>query len=804
MKENDTLSHQEDISIKDQIRQYLRYWPWFFLSLIICISLAYLKLRYSTYSYVSEATILIKDDKNASLSEIAIFEDLGLTGSALNKSQFENEIELLRSRRLLTGVVENLKSNIRYFKEGSIKTSELYENTPFILKVLDSSKSISGNLLVKILSDTTFEIKEGKEEEVSTHTFGKAFTINSNKIILQRINTNENLGSESEGNYIVSITSVEDVVNSLRRNIQIQSVSKNSSILKLTLVTPQKRKAEATLNELIDAYNKDAIDDRNLVSKNTADFIVNRLDIITKELDTVESDKVLFKEKNNLTDIRAEGQLFLENASELNKKQIALATQRELLRSMSEYLKTSSDFSLLPSNLGVESSSIIQAVEEYNGLILRRQRLLQSSTEANPVVVEISSQIDQLKSNVEENLNTVILALEIEDRDLRKQQSKIGGKISQIPSIAKSSRDIERQQTIKESLYLYLLQKREETAISLAVTTPKAKIVDRAYSAKNPVSPRPKIIYLAALVVGLLIPFAIVFLKLLFDTKIHNRVDVEKEVPILPILGEIPSIDDKESDVIKDNDRSVLAESFRILRTNLGYFIKGKQNGNVLFVTSTIKGEGKTFVSYNLAITLASTGKSVILIGGDIRNPQIHRYIDKNEWTIGLSEYLFDSSVEIKSITNTIEIESATNDTTNTTDKQQSFDVILSGRIPPNPAELLMSDRFEKIIDEVKEKYDYVIVDTAPTLLVTDTLLISQLADATVYVCRAEYTDKKLLQYPKELYEEGKIKNLAFAINGIKLTNFGYGSKYGYGYGYGQEQPSVFTRLKRSLLFKKS
>jgi capsular exopolysaccharide synthesis family protein len=336
------------------------------------------------------------------------------------------------------------------------------------------------------------------------------------------------------------------------------------------------------------------------------------------------------------------------------------------------------------------------------------------------------------------------------------------------------------------------LQKREETAISLAVTTPKAKIVDNAYSGKNPVSPRPKIIYLAAFIVGLIIPFGIVFLKLLFDTKIHNRVDLEKEVPMLPILGEIPSVDDKDSEVIQNNDRSVLAEAFRILRTNLGYFIKSKQNGNVIFVTSTIQGEGKTFVAYNLAITLRSTGKSVLLIGADIRNPQIHRYIDKNEWTIGLSEYLFDSSVEVASITNRAETEG------------QDFDVILSGRIPPNPAELLMSDRFEKIIDEVKGQYDYVIVDTAPTLLVTDTLLISQLADTTVYVCRAEYTDKKLLEYPKELYQEGKIKNIAFVINGIKITNFGYGSKYGYGYGYGQEKPTVFTRLKRVMGLTKS
>lgn len=459
---------------------------------------------------------------------------------------------------------------------------------------------------------------------------------------------------------------------------------------------------------------------------------------------------------------------------------------------MSDYLNSSDDFTLLPSNLGIENPNVAQSINQYNDLIIRRQRLLNSSTEENPVVIELSNQINQYKLNVKENLRTVTLALNLEEKDLRKQFNKINGKISQIPSIAKSSRDIERQQSIKESLYLYLLQKREETAISLAVTTPKAKIVDKSYTAKQPVSPRPKIVYLSALLIGLIIPFGIIFLKIFFDTKIHNRVDLEKEVPTLPILGEIPVVDSKDSEIIKNNDRSVLAEAFRILRTNLDYFIKKKQNGNVIFVTSTIKGEGKTFVAYNLAISLTSTRKSVLLIGADIRNPQIHRYIDENEWKIGLSEYLFDSSVDLNSITNKVNMDG------------QNFDVILSGRIPPNPAELLMSERFENIIEEVKNKYDYVIVDTAPTLLVTDTLLISQLADTTVYVSRAEYTDKKLLQYPKELYEEGKLKNIAFAINGIKLTNFGYGSKYGYGYGYGQEKPSLFTRLKRVFKLKKS
>ena len=793
MKENN-LKSQEDFSIKDQFQQYLRYWPWFILSLIFFITFAWLHLRYSSYNYVSEATILIKDDKNSSLSEIAIFEDLGLTGGALNKSQFENEIEILKSKKLLKKVTEKLKLNISYYKEGNIKTSELYEDRPFTLKVLDDEKTTRfRKFYIKIKSSTEFEIKLSEDGEIQVQKFGEKFQVNEVNYTLvplpQKINDSSGI---DENFHIVSISSIDNAIIKLRIALKVDQVSKNSSILKLSLVSAQQNKAEAILNELIREYNDDAIYDRNLVSKNTAEFIDNRLAIITKELDSVETDKVSFKEDNRVTDIKAEGQLFLESVSKLNQQQVVISTQIELANSMIDYINATDNNDLLPSNLGIQNTGIENSIRDFNELVLSRKQLLESSTEQNPVVVEITNQIENLRLNTRESLNRLKQSLSIENKDLIRQQNKVGGKISSIPSIAKSARDIERQQTIKESLYLYLLQKREETAISLAVTTPKAKIVDSAYTSNFPISPKPDVIYLAAFILGLSLPFGIVFVKKIFDTKIHNRVDLEREVPGLPILGEIPVIDTKESEVIKDNDRSVLAESFRILRTNLGYFLKNKDGGKVIFVTSTIKGEGKTFVAYNLAQTLISTGKSVLLIGGDIRNPQIHRYIDKKELTIGLSEYLYDHSVEIKTIKNTIK------------EGNREFDVVLSGSIPPNPAELLMNDRFEKLIEEVKNSYDYIVVDTAPTLLVTDTLLISQLADITVYVCRAEYTDKKLLQYPKELYEEGKIKNLAFAINGIKITNFGYGSKYGYGYGYGQEKPTVYARLKRVMGLTKS
>lgn len=794
MSELKTSIKEEDFNLKELIAPYVRFLPWFILSALVFLSLAFLYIRYSTYVYQSEATILIKDTNNGSLSELAAFEDLGLGGAGLSKSDFENEIEILKSKRLISEVVRDLNLNVKYYREGNVKSSEVFLETPCTVTVVslkDSSPYFLKSLYIKPISVKEFIIKDSEDAQESTYSFGDILNLDFGELVVNSTTIRSRRSDKKGFNdfILVSISSVSQAVIDLKNNLNIEAANKNSSVLKISFNSSAPNKSEAILNTLIDVYNNDAIQDRNLVSANTAKFIDRRLEIITSELDSVETKNVNFREDKNVTDIATEGQLFLQSKTELERKRLEVSTKIGLASAMNELLQNGSDNELLPVNLGLSGDGLATSIQEYNNLILEKERLLKSSTSANPVIITLDNQLKQLRSSITSSLDNVKTSLEIEDRDLRRQSGSIGGKIADIPSLTKAARDIMRQQEIKEALYLYLLQKREETAISLAVTTPKAKIVDRAYSLRDPISPKPKIVYLGALVLGLLIPFGIVYVKTLLDTKIHNRLDIEKALPELAILGEVPTIDSKESETITSNDRSVLAEAFRILRTNLGYFIKSSSgiNGNTIFVTSTIKGEGKTFVAYNLALSLATTGKKVLLVGADIRNPQLHRYIDKNIWTIGLSEYLFDDTVDVDSITFEVKNES------------EQMDLILSGRIPPNPAELLMNGRFETLISEVKEDYDYVVVDTAPTLLVTDTLLISQNADMTVYVSRADYTETKLLEYPKELYRDGKLKNIAFAINGIKINNFGYGSKYGYGYGYGQTKKSLFKRLKDRL-----
>ena len=779
---------QEEISLKEQLNLYLRYWPWFLIAVAITVFLAFLYLRYTNNSYQIQATILIKDTKNSELSELAAFEDLGFGNVGLSKSEFENEIEILKSKRLTRQVVEELNLNVRYNREGNIKMAELYDARPFTVKILkiDDTLQRPVDIYIEPLDANSFNLQDDEGKNKSTYNFGDKISLGFGDItVIPRFKMLEEYLRRENYRTLVTLNSVENAVLSTREAINVEAINKNSSVIQLSMTAEAKDRAEAILNSLIKAYNNDAILDRNLVSKNTADFIDQRLALISQELDSVEKNKVEFKESKRLTNIEAEGQLFLENASEFNKRQMETETKKEVVNGMIDQLKNGSNTSLLPTNLGLDENGTGALVDNYNQLVLERNKLMTSATPENPTVVNLSNQIDQLRQNVLESLNTVKNSISITEADLSKQQGRISSKISAIPGIEKIYRDINRQQGIKEELYLYLLQKREETAISLAVTTPKAKVVDNAYSSKLPVAPKPKIVYLGSLIAGLLVPFLIIYTKNLLDTKIHNRSDVEQWLPQVPILGELPELETKDKDTIKINDRSVLAESFRILRTNLSYLVKSqkKTSSKTIYVTSTIKGEGKTFVAFNLALSLNSTGKSVLLLGADIRNPQLHRYIDEPEGSKGLSEYLYNEKVQVDAITNDVEI------------NRHHLKIILSGRIPPNPAELLMSPRYAELLDEIKAKYDYVIVDTAPTMLVTDTLLISQYADLTLYVTRAEFTDRKLLNYPAELYADKKLKSMAFIVNNVNYANFGYGTKYGYGYGV--EQDNWFTALRK-------
>lgn len=779
-------TEDNELTLREQIAIYARHWPWFIIAVLISLTVAYLYLRYTIPSYQSTTSILIKESQGSgAASEMAIFEDLGMF-SGMNTNSIENEVEILKSKRLLTNVVTELNLNIRYFKEGNIITSEVYGNKPFTVSILNTNEDFpfpDYPLNFTPTSASTLTITDPEKNTEMEVGFGERVSLSFANITIV---PNSSILDDPE-NFIneplqIVFSDVAKVVSHYQSNIQITPTDKNGSVIELSLNDPVKEKAEEILDELVVQYNKDAIEDRNLIASNTAAFIEERLDIITAELDSVETGKVTFKQENRLTNIEAEAQLFLEGASEYNSKQLELATQLKVTNDVIDYIKEGTATTLIPANLGISEEGTGGLIGNYNALVLERNRLMRSSTEENPVVKNLDNQINQLRANVLSGLNNVRNSLEIGIRDIRRQENIFDSKISQVPGTEKQFRGIERQQGIKEALYLFLLQKREETSISLAVTAPKAKVIDAAYSSNVPVSPKRNIVLLAALILGLLIPFLILYVHRLLYDKVRNRKDVERQAGVIPILGEVPKVASSESELIGLNDRSILAESFRILRTNLQYlFVKetDETQGKTIFVTSTVKGEGKTFMAVNLALTLANSGKKVILVGADIRNPQLHRYIEGAKTQQGITDFLVSNSLQLEDL---IKVSTL----------KPEFDLLFSGTIPPNPAELWLGKRTPQIFEALKMQYEYVIVDTAPAMLVTDTFLISHYADVTLYVIRADYTERKLLEFPIDAVADNKLQHVAFILNNVKMSNFGYGNKYGYT--YSSEKKSFFER----------
>ena len=445
----------------------------------------------------------------------------------------------------------------------------------------------------------------------------------------------------------------------------------------------------------------------------------------------------------------------------------------EVVTSYLTYVQNTSPFELLPTIIGTDSQNISVGITSFNALITERQKLLASSTISNPVVKNLELQIKDLKKTILRDIDNQIQSISSALSGLKNREEGLNNRLSKVPYQEKMFREILRQQNIKEELYLFLLKQREETAITLAVTSNKAKVVDSASTLKIPVFPNRLFVYLLAIILGIAVPFLIISLYNLLSTRIQSRKDVERVHATTAVVGEIPKLGRSDNELVKQNDNSILAESFRILRTNLQYLlVKGEKSNKhkKVIVTSTIKGEGKTFVAFNLALTLALTGKKVVLVGADIRNPQLQRYLPSSfKNNSGFTEYIIDESVKVSDITLQSEYNS-------------NLSIVLSGAIPPNPAELLLQPRVDEFFNEIEGSFDYIIIDTAPSMLVTDTLLLNKHADTTVYVVRANYTDKKLLEFSYDAIQTKKLQNVALVINDVTMSNFGYGNKYGYTY----------------------
>lgn len=774
------------VDYKELLKPYLKNWKWFLLSVIIIVFLGILNIRYSIPQYAIQAKIQILEDQN-SASEIGVFNDLDLFGAG--RSNVQDEIQLLNSRSNLIEIVKDLSLNTKIIALGAIKNTELYDSAPFIVNFIAEDSIIynsQSEFFITLSSATSFEFANNEDEPLKTVLYGKPISTMAGKVIITPTNTLD-ISSYKGKKYKVVVNPLDEVAGDYQDNIIILVAGEPSNIISISLNDPIVKKGKDIINSLIRSYNQNAIDDKKAIADRTSDFIEDRIAKIYDNLSTADLSAEDFKSGRGIADITAQTNVNLSIGAANQQELQNASVQLDIASSMKDILDNQEGYELLPSNIGLADESITGTTSRYNELALERKRLLESSNEKNPIIINLDQQLGGLKRSMQSSLNSVTNNLGLQVNSLSSQLSKINSRIYSAPKNERALRDITRQQQTTESLYLYLLQKREESQITFASTAPKSKIIDNAYLANtDPISPKKPIILLVSMILGFLLPFGVIYFKEILDNKVQNKVGIEKLTGDIPVLAELPKISKKENRLVKLGERTVLAESLRILRTNLDYIIKSKkkidQRGNIIYVTSSVSGEGKTLIASNLAMIFANTNRKVLLIGADIRNPKIYEFYsgknvnklgkpERNKGDNGLTEYLVDKTLESKDIISTMLAH------------EQTVDVIYSGKIPPNPAELLMNGRMKELLDSVVDNYDYIIVDTAPLMVVTDTLLISEYANQILYVTRAGMTELKVLEYPLKLHKEGKLQGLSFIVNGVNDSNLGYGGKYGYGYG---------------------
>ena len=807
MKETDfneaQESKEENIDVKELLFKYLIHWPWFVGAVIACLIAAWVYLYMSTPVYNISATVLIKDDKKGgSAGMLSGLESLGLDGMISSSQNIDNEIEVLHSKTIAKEVVENLGLYISYMDEDEFPSRNMYKTSPVQVSLTPQEADLlekpmivemalqpqgSMDVNVKIGDDEYQKHFEKLPAVFPTDRGTLAFFLTSDSISSSKRTLEETIGSEKiTRNITATINNPLAVAKAYCKNMTIEPTSKTTSVAVISLKNSNVQRGKDFINKLLEMYNINTNNDKNEVAQKTAEFINERIGIISKELGSTEKDLESFKRGAGITDLTSDAQIALTGSAEYEKKRVENQTQINLLQDLQKYMQNEG-YEVLPSNIGLQDLNLAAAINRYNEVLVERKRLLRTSTENNPTIINLDTSIGAMKENVQVSLDRVLRGLFITKADLDREASRYSRRISEAPGQEREFVSIARQQEIKAGLYLMLLQKREENAITLAATANNAKIIDDAIADDAPVSPKRKMIYLIALVLGVGIPVGVIYLLELTKFKIEGRSDVEKLTSV-PIVGDIPLTDEKQGAIaVFENQNNLMSETFRNIRTNLQFMLENDKK--VILVTSTVSGEGKSFISANLAISLSLLGKKVVIVGLDIRKPGLNKVFNIPRKEVGITQYLANPE---KNLMDLVQL----------SDVSKNLYILPGGTVPPNPTELLARDGLDKAIETLKKNFDYVILDTAPVGMVTDTLLIGRVADLSVYVCRADYTHKNEYTLINELAEKDKLPNLCTVINGLDLKRrkygyyygygkygkyYGYGKRYGYGYGYGEQ-----------------
>ena len=759
-KENFQSEQADYIDVKELVSKYIRHWHIFLVSVIACLILAFLYLYWAVPQYRVASTLLLKNEESQSGNRPS---ELGEINLFSMKQNLDNEIEVLKSNSLMQRVFSELSLNPTYHIKGQFKTEEIYgSEVPIRLSITKlHPTAFDKQLVLRRKTSTTFELKE-ENGDISTHKYGEE--ISKPYGIFAVIAAQDNRTHEP---IIIKFHDSHKLANIYNRDLKVEAVNKKASVIRISLIESVPQRGKDIINKLLEVYSKEALEDRNLVANTTIQFIDERLKLLTSDLSSVEKDVEEYKRQNEVTDVTSDADQYLTQASDYTRQLEDLGVQIQVLESIESYInKQPGKFELVPSTLSIQDPTLLQLITRYNELQLDRERMLRTTLPNNPLVQDINEQLSTLQLNILENLHNIKTGLSITQSSLRATSGRFRSQIQRVPSIERNLLEINRQQGTKENLYLYLLQKREESALALEITVSKTRLLDAAAAEDEHVSPKEILVYLLAVLVGLGLPFSGIYIKDIMNDKIQSKRDVMRGTDT-PILGEISHNTSSKSLIVTEDTGTSIAELFRLIRSNLHFATAGKEN-KVLLVTSSTSGEGKTFFCINLAASLTLIGKKVVLLELDLRMPSLSKQLAVVPG-IGISDYLVaNDKVQIEDILrphNTV----------------PGLFYATSGSLPPNPAELMASHNLAHFINELKASFDYVIIDTAPIGKVSDAFSIGSLVDSTIYVVRYNFTHKSHLELIEDIYQNKKLAHPMIVLNDIKEDS---AHAYGYGYGY--------------------